>query len=152
MKQSPYNQPLAPISLPFKSKPNNAKPPNVPKNSINLGFIKIYNPPQTNPASSAMTSAAKQSVRFRSSDPVETTINHITKKIDVLSKNLVNYTWNVQEALNEIPKDIKSLKSSANCTDSRVVTSKLNESHLQKDVSDQTLKTILDFKSERAQT
>lgn len=114
--------------------------------------MKVYNPPHTNIASSANATMGKQSMILKSKDPVEKTISQITQKIDVLSKNLVDYTSNVLEALNEIPKDIKSLKSSANCTDSRMVTSKLNDSHLQKDVSEQTLKTILDFKSERAQT
>ena len=80
-------------------------------------------------------------------------------KINVLNKNLANYTSNVEQAVQEISRDLKSLKSSSRANangdtdrNSRRITSKMNESQMPKDISEQTLKTIMDFKSERAQT
>ena len=103
---------------------------------------------------------------------VDSAIDKINLKIDYLSSNLNNYATNIEQTMNEIPKDIRSIKSmntsSRQCVpgiDTDRTFSKLhgstinnnrktgtNVSNLVEDASEQTLKTILDFKSERAQT
>lgn len=97
----------------------------------------------------------------------EQKIDDINIKLQGLDQHLVQYNSGMEKILNEIPKDVKSLKSSSRYNfqleternSNFVRKSNLNtnnifneSSHLQRDDSEQTLKTIMDFKSERAQT
>jgi hypothetical protein len=79
---------------------------------------------------------------------IENAIERINLRIDDLNQNLENYEQKVDLTLKEIPKDIRSNLNSSKNPDTYRASVQL----MQENMSDETLKTILDFHSERAKT
>lgn len=159
-KQSPYNQALNPVIVPRKHV-KNSKTPHGEKLKKDLQHpFKPY-------LQQIAINKAQTKTNRKSTVNVEQKIDDINIKLQGLDQHLVLYDSGMQQILNEIPKDVKSLKSSSRYNfqmeternsnfvrKSNMNTNNIfNEStNLQRDDSEQTLKTIMDFKSERAHT